>query len=155
MFSHLRRLGKFRYKKRRKKPENLFSHSLRNFLHVSFLISLLLRYVPPLLYYCLYYVHTQQLLTYIIARSSFLLWNFKKHNRKLSEILELVDGLGTEQSINMCLRFKRKKSLEANHSQNFGLPLYFPTDRHPLSLSDLLQNHMSTSNFIRAHAQEV
>ena len=35
------------------------------------------------------------------------------------------------------------------------VPLFFPTDSHPLSLSDLLQNNMSTSHTIRAHAQEV
>ena len=45
--------------------------------------------------------------------------------------------------------------LEANHSYNFGLPLFFLTDSHPLSLSDLLQNHMSTSHTIITHEQEV
>ena len=29
------------------------------------------------------------------------------------------------------------------------------TDSHPQSFFDLLQNHMSTSHTIRAHAQEV
>ena len=29
--------------------------------------------------------------------------------------------------------------LEANHSYNCGLPLFFPTDSHPQSLSDLFQ----------------
>ena len=46
-------------------------------------------------------------------------------------------------------------NLEANHSRNRGVPLFFPTDRYPKSLSDLLQTHMSTSHNIRAHAQEV
>ena len=46
--------------------------------------------------------------------------------------------------------------LEGNHSQYCGVPLYFLTDSHPLSLSDLFQNHMSTtSHTISAHAQEV
>ena len=36
-----------------------------------------------------------------------------------------------------------------------AVPLFFPTDRHPQSLFDLQQNHMSTSHNIRAHAQEV
>ena len=44
---------------------------------------------------------------------------------------------------------------EANQSYNHGVPLFFMTDSHPLSLFDLLQNHMSTSHIIRAHAQEV
>ena len=46
-------------------------------------------------------------------------------------------------------------SIEANHSENRGVPLLFQTDSHPYSLSDLLQNHMSTSHTIRAHAKEV
>ena len=46
--------------------------------------------------------------------------------------------------------------LEANHSLNCGLPLFsFPTDSYPKSFSDLLQNHMSPSHTIKAHAQEV
>ena len=36
-----------------------------------------------------------------------------------------------------------------------GVPLFSLTDRYPESLSDLLQNHMSTCHTIRAHAQEV
>ena len=35
------------------------------------------------------------------------------------------------------------------------LELWVTTDSHPQSLSDLLQNHMSTIHTIRAHAQEV
>ena len=45
--------------------------------------------------------------------------------------------------------------LEANQSWNRGVPLFFPTDSHPLSLSDLLWNRMPTGHAIRAHAQEV
>ena len=48
-----------------------------------------------------------------------------------------------------------KLRLEANHSQNRGLPLFFPTDSRPQSLFDLLQYLISTSHTIRAHAQEV
>ena len=44
--------------------------------------------------------------------------------------------------------------LEATHSQNSGIPLFFPTDSHPQSLLDLLQNYMSTIHTITAHAQE-
>ena len=45
--------------------------------------------------------------------------------------------------------------IESNYSLNRGEPLFSPTDSYPQSLSDLLQNHMSTSQTIRAHAQEV
>ena len=33
--------------------------------------------------------------------------------------------------------------------------LYFKTDSQPQSLFDSLQNHMSTSHTVRAHAKEV
>ena len=50
------------------------------------------------------------------------------------------------QSCNL-LKYKRcikfVSILEANHSKNHGIPLFFPTYSHPLSLSDLLQNHMN------------
>ena len=47
----------------------------------------------------------------------------------------------------------KRLQLEANHSYNRGVPLFLPTDDHPLSLSDLLQNHTSTIHTsIRAHA---
>ena len=49
----------------------------------------------------------------------------------------------------------KSNKLEANHSKNRGVPLFFLTDNHPKSLSDLLQNHLNTSHTIRAHAQEV
>ena len=45
--------------------------------------------------------------------------------------------------------------LEANHSENRVLPLFFATDIHPESLTVLLQNHMRTIYTITAHAQEV
>ena len=45
--------------------------------------------------------------------------------------------------------------LEANHSYDRGLPLFFPTDSHPWSLSYLLQNHVSSCQAIGAYAQEV
>ena len=48
-----------------------------------------------------------------------------------------------------------KTGLESNDSCNYVLPLFFPTDSHPYSLSDLVQNHMNTSHTIRAHAQKV
>ena len=38
--------------------------------------------------------------------------------------------------------------VEANPSQNHGVPLFFQTDSHPSSLSDLLQNHMSLAIFL-------
>ena len=40
----------------------------------------------------------------------------------------------------------RDQLLEVNHSKNCGVSLFFPTDTHPLPLSDLLQNHMSTKD---------
>ena len=46
-------------------------------------------------------------------------------------------------------------TVEANHSLNHGLPLFFQTDSHPYSLCDLLQNYMNTSHTIKAYAQGV
>ena len=51
--------------------------------------------------------------------------------------------------------WKKVYMLEANQSQNRGVPLFFPTDSHPESLFDLLQNDMSTSRTMKAYAQEV
>ena len=48
-----------------------------------------------------------------------------------------------------------QRIIEANRTSNRRVPLFFLADGYPLSVSDLLQNHMSTSHTIRATAQEV
>ena len=65
-------------------------------------------------------------------------------NRQFPHIIHYV-----KQAICLTITFEGGSRLEANHSQNHGVPIFFPTE----CLSDLLQNHMSISTN-RAHAEE-
>ena len=87
-------------------------------------------------------VHTEKSLTLV----------FEYLERDLKQYMDDCGGILAMNNVKVRKKYSIFKEspfllhfLEANHSYNCGLPFFFPTDRHPESLSDLSQTSFASA----------